>query len=211
MGCDAMAWLSGFETIMVLSLTRPDIVKEYAQIIHQWNMKQIEIYLDVTGADLIIRRGWYETTEFWTPEAYRQTILPTLREESKLVHQAGKKLGYIITSAYLPLLDDIFASGVDVLIGIDPCEGKGTDLSAVKTKAREKKKAIWGGVSGPLTIENGSPNEIEIAVRDALSVLGKDGGFILSPVDNVSENSAAAWRNVQVFIDSWKKFRGAGQ
>jgi len=207
MGCDAMAWLSGFETIMVLSLTRPEIVREYAQIIHQWNLKQIGIYLDVTAADLIIRRGWYETTEFWTPEAWRQIILPTLEAEGRLIHQAGKKFGYIVTSAYLPLLDDIFASGVDVLIGVDPCEGKGTDLSAVKSKAAAKKKALWGGVSGPLTIEQGSAEGIECAVRSALSVLGKGGGFILSPVDNVSENSARTRRNVQEFIGSWKKLR----
>ena len=31
MGCDAMAWLSGFETVMVLSLTRPDLIQEYAR------------------------------------------------------------------------------------------------------------------------------------------------------------------------------------
>ena len=207
MGCDAMAWLSGFEMIMVLSLTRPEIVKEYAQIIHQWNLKQIEIYLDVTAADLIIRRGWYETTEFWTPEAWRQIIRPTLVAEARLIHQAGRKLGYIVTSAYLPLLDDIFASGVDVLIGVDPYQGKGTDLSAVKSKAAERKKALWGGVSGPLTIEQGSAEGIERAVRNALSVLGRGGGFILSPVDNVSDYRAPARRNVQSFVDSWKKLR----
>ena len=68
MGCDAMAWLSGFESVMVLSLTRPEVIREYAEIIHAWNLRQIEIYLEVTEADLIVRRGWYESTEFWTPE-----------------------------------------------------------------------------------------------------------------------------------------------
>ena len=206
MGCDALAWLSGYVDIMVLSLTKPDIIKEYVNIIHEWNLKQIEIYLDVTDADLIIRRGWYETTEFWTPEAYRNIIAPTLTKEAELVHQAGKKYGYIITSAFLPILDDILDTGIDVLIGLDPKEGKGTDLTSVKKTFSDKKKAVWGGVSGAVTVETGTEKDTEEAVIQALSILGKDGGFILSPVDNVREDTENAWKNTDVFLRTWKKY-----
>ena len=207
MGCDAMAWLSGYVDIMVLSLTRPNIIKEYARIIHEWNVKQLEIYIEVTDADLIIRRAWYETTEFWTPGAYRDIIFPFLKEEAELVHQAGKKYGYIITSAFVPILNDILDSGVDVLIGLDPEEGKGTDMKTVKQKFSEKRRTIWGGVSGAVTVETGSKKETEKAVKRALELLGKGGGFILSPVDNVRENTLKAWENTHVFLDTWKRYR----
>jgi len=207
MGCDAMSWLSGYEKIMELSLTQPELIKEYAAIIHAWNLKQIEIYLDVTGADVIIRRAWYETTEFWTPRAYRSIIAPTLKKEAELVHQAGKKYGYIITSAFMPILDDILDSGVDVLIGLDPKEGKGTSLQAVKDKFTAKQRCLWGGVSGAVTVETGTAQETEAAVMQALQVLGQGGGFILSPVDNVREDTPLAWANTHKFIDTWKKYR----
>jgi len=208
MGCDAMAWLSGYEDVMILSITRPDVIKEYARIIHEWNMKQIEIYLDMTGADLIIRRAWYETTEFWTPSAFREIIAPFIEREAGLVHQAGKKYGYIITSAFMPILDDILDSGIDVLIGLDPEEGKGTDLNGVKEKFSRKKKTVWGGVSGAVTVETGTEKETEDAVIEALACLGREGGFILSPVDNVRENTEKAWQNTYSFIDAWKRNRG---
>ena len=208
MGCDAMAWLSGYEEVMILSVTQPDLIKEYVNIIHEWNMKQIEIYLDVTDADLIIRRGWYETTEFWTPKAYKDIIAPTIKKETELIHQAGKKFGYIITSAFLPLIDDILDSGVDVLIGLDPLEGKGTDMKLVKKKFSKAKRAIWGGVSGAITIEMGNEKEVEDAVMNAINILGKGSGFILSPVDNVREDTELAWKNTYKFIESWKKYRG---
>ena len=207
MGCDAMAWLSGYEKVMELSLTQPDLIKEYASIIHEWNMKQIQIYLDVTASDLIIRRGWYETTEFWTPKAYRTIIAPLLKKEAELVHQAGKKYGYIITSAFMPILDDILDTGIDVLIGLDPRQGKGTDLQAVKDKFTAKNKCIWGGVSGPLTVEEGTEQDTAKAVIQALQTLGKGGGFILSPVDNVRENTPNAWKNTDKFIQTWKEHR----
>ncbi len=207
MGVDAMAWLSGYEEIMVLSITRPDIIKEYTNIIHEWNMRQIEIYLDFTDVDLIIRRAWYETTEFWTPACYREIIAPTIRREADLVHQAGKKYGYIITSAFLPILDDILDTGIDVLIGLDPKEGKGTDLHLVKERFSDRKRALWGGVSGAVTVETGTEKETEEAVIKALTYLGKGGGFILSPVDNVRENTKIAWNNTYSFINTWKHYR----
>jgi hypothetical protein len=207
MGADAMSWLSGLEQVMVLSLTRPDIIAEYMGIIHEWNMRQLEVYLDVTRADLLVRRGWYETTEFWTPAAYRRIIAPTLKREAKLVHQAGRKYGYIITSAFLPLLDEILGAGVDVLIGLDPAEGKGTHLPAIKESFRRAQRCLWGGVSGAITVEMGTEEETEDAVRTALQTLGSDGGFILSPVDNVREDTENARANTRAFIAAWKKYR----
>ena len=207
MGCDAMAWLSGFEKIMELSLLKPDLIKEYAEIINAWNLKQIEIYLDVTAADILIRRAWYETTEFWTPKAYRTIIAPTLKKEVELVHQAGKKYAYIITSAFMPILDDILDTGIDILVGLDPKEGKGINLQLAKEKFKAKNKCLWGGVSGAVTVEQGSEQETEQAVLEALRVLGADGGFILSPVDNVREDTPNAWKNTVKFIDTWKKHR----
>jgi len=207
MVCDAMAWLSGFETVMILSLTRPAVIREYVHILHKWNMQQIEIYLDVTDADIIWRRGWYETTEFWTPQAYRDIVAPTVRDEAELVHQAGRKYGYIITSAFMPILGDILDAGIDVLVGLDPAGDKGANLAAVKEESVARKVALWGGVSGSLTVELGTPDETIAAVRYALEVLGKNSGFILSPVDNVREDTLNARRNTQVFIDAWKEHR----
>jgi hypothetical protein len=204
MGADAMAWLSGYEEVMVLSLTRPEVVEEYARIINEWNLRQIAIYLDVTAADLIVRRAWYETTEFWTPAAFRRIVAPGIRREAALVHQAGRMFGFIVTSAFLPLLDDLLESGVDVLIGLDPGEGKGTDLAEVKRRWRAGNRALWGGVSGPLTVERGTESDVDAAVTEALRVLGRDGGFILSPVDNVREDTETAWRNTYRFIETWK-------
>jgi hypothetical protein len=208
MGADGMSWLSGFEEIMTMSLTRPQLVKEYVDLINEWNLKQIEIYLDVTDVDLIVRRGWYESTEFWTPGAYTDIIAPTIKKEAELVHQAGKKYGYIITSAFLPIIDQILETGIDVLIGLDPEEGKGTTMDIVKEKFLVKKKALWGGVSGAVTVENGTEKETEEAVINAINTLGKGGGFILSPVDNVREETENVWANTYKFIDTWKKYRG---
>jgi hypothetical protein len=44
-------------------------------------------------------------------------------------------------------------------------------------------------------------------VRRALEALGTGGGFILSPVDNVREDTENSRRNTRALIEAWKKYR----
>jgi len=206
MGADCMSWLSGFVDVMTLSMENPGLISEYMRLIHEWNVKRIGIYLDVTTADIIFRRAWYENTEFWTPAAYRQIIHPFLKKEVELVHQAGRKFGLITTSAFVPLLDDILDTGIDVLIGVDPEQDKSTYLNQIKIPFLERKVALWGGVSGSLTVEQGTALDTEQAVQYAMEALGPVNGFILSPVDNVREETPQAWDNTKVFIQTWQRF-----
>ena len=64
-------------------------------------------------------------------------------------------------------------------------------MQAVKDKFTAKQKCLWGGVSGVVTVETGTQQETEEAVLQALQVLGRGGGFVLSPVDNVREDTPA--------------------
>ena len=64
----------------------------------------------------------------------------------------------------------------------------------------------WGGVNGFITVEQGSRPAIEAAVRQAVDSLGPDG-FVLSPVDNVTDPSDATWQNVAALIKAWENCR----
>ncbi|MCJ7750734.1 MAG: hypothetical protein MUQ65_06525, partial [Armatimonadetes bacterium] len=66
----------------------------------------------------------------------------------------------------------------------------------------------WGGVSGPMVIEEGSEAQVCQAVEEAMECLAPTGRFILSPVDNVSAETEQARRNVRAFIDTWKALAG---
>lgn len=202
MGADALFWLCGVEKAILLAIEEPETMKELLGIISEWNRKRMEIYLE-EGIDLLVRRAWYESTDLWSPSLYRKFFFPLLKKEIELVHQAGAKFGYIMTSGVMPLLDDFLDLGIDVLIGVDPLEGKGTDLKLLKERVGGK-ICLWGGVNGFLTIEKGEEKEVEEAVKESISILGPQG-FILSPVDSVTDNSKRTWNNVKVMIKTWKR------
>lgn len=205
---DALMWLCGGTEPLMWAYDCPDFLSQLIGVIEDWNRMRLEAHLDI-GVDLIMRRAWYEGTDFWSPTLFRRFILPGLKREVNMVHQAGARYGYIITSGMLPIADALLESGVDVIVGIDPGEGKGTTLADVAT-ALGGRVGLWGGVSGPLVVEEGTEAEVRRAVEDAVAVLGASGRFVLSPVDNVRADTERAWRNVQVFIDAWRVLTSDG-
>lgn len=204
-GIDAAAWLCGIQPLILLAMDQPEFTQELMSLIGEWNKKRMEPFLDV-GVDLFVRRGWYEGADLWSPALFRKLVFPYLKQEVELAHQAGVKFGYILTAGVMPVVDIVMEAGVDVLIGIDPVQDRTMDMLTLK-KLTDGKIGLWGGVNGFLTVEMGTPDRVREAVEKAIGVLGKGGGFILSPVDNVREDTPRVWRNIRVFIETWRVHR----
>jgi len=204
LGLEAGAWLCGMEPLIFHAVDRPEMVDELAQILHQWNLARMDEVLAL-GVDLFTRRGWYEGTDFWSPPMYDRFILPYLKCEVERAHEAGAKFGYINTSGTMGILDHLLEAGVDVLIGVDPVEGAGTDMRAMREWVGNR-MALWGGVNGFVTVEMGSDQDIRQAIRAATEALGPRA-FILSPVDNIRDESDETMRRVEWFIRAWREMR----
>jgi len=198
---DTLMWLCGGTQPLLWAYDQPELLRELVGFVEEWNRVRLAIHLDAE-VDIVFRRAWYEGTDFWSPSLYREFILPTVRRDVELTHQAGARYAYIITSGMMPVVDMIIEAGVDVIVGIDPGQGKGTDLQAVRDSLGGK-VGLWGGLSGPLVVEEGTEDEVRSAVEEAMSILGVTGRFILSPVDNLRADTEQSWRNVQVLTSTW--------
>lgn len=202
-GMDMANWLCGMQNLMILGIEQPAFVTDLLEMIHVWNKGRMEVVLSAP-VDLYIRRAWYEGCDFVMPDFYRDVILPRLKSEVDLAHQRGAKFGYICSSGTKPMLDYYLEAGIDVLIGIDPIQGTHTDMPLMKDKLGGR-VCLWGGVSGAVTVELGTEEEIRSAVREAIEILGPDG-FILSPVDNITIDEPLTWSNLDIFIDEWRRY-----
>jgi hypothetical protein len=201
-GMDMANWLCGMQNLMFLTMDQPAFVTDLLEMIHLWNVQRMRVVLSAP-VDLYIRRAWYEGCDFVTPQFYRDTILPKLKAEVDLAHQRGTKFGYICSSGTKPMLDFYLEAGIDVLIGIDPIQGTHTDMPLLKEKLGGR-VCLWGGVSGAVTVERGTEDQVRAAVRQAIDALGP-AGFILSPVDNITVDEPRTWRNIDLLIDEWRK------
>jgi uroporphyrinogen-III decarboxylase len=201
-GMDMASWLCGLQNLMLMVIDHPEFVDALLEMIHRWNKQRMKVVLSAP-VELYIRRAWYEGCDFVARPFYRESVLPRLKVEVDLAHAHGAKFGYICSSGIEPMLDFYLEAGIDVLIGIDPIQGTYTDLPTLREKLGGQ-MCLWGGVSGAVTVERGTEEEVRSAVREATRLLGP-GGFVLSPVDNITVDSPQTWRNIQVFIDEWRK------
>ncbi len=201
-GGDMVGWLCGLENMMLMAMDDPDLLGDLLDTIAAWNESRMRVVLEA-GVDLYIRRGWYEGADFWSPRLYERFLLPQVRRQAELAHEYGALFGYNMTTGALPMLDNLLASGVDVLLGADPLQHGANPLETMRDRLGGK-VCIWGGVNGAITVEEGSEEDVRGAVAYALEVMRGTNGFILSPVDNITEITQNAWRNVSVLVEAWK-------
>ncbi|MCJ7660668.1 MAG: hypothetical protein MUO67_16075 [Anaerolineales bacterium] len=201
-GMDLANWLCGMHQLMMITMDNPSFARDLLEVIHGWNLTRMKLVLSAP-VDLYIRRAWYEGVDFVVPGFFRDVLLPQLRAEADLAHDHGAKFGYICSSGTGPLLDDYAEAGIDVLIGVDPIQGTHTDMQIMKQRLGGK-VAMWGGISGAVTVETGSEEDVRSAINEAISTLGPDG-FILSPVDNITIDKPLTWQNIDILIDEWRK------
>jgi uroporphyrinogen-III decarboxylase len=204
-GGDMAAWLCGLESLVMMTADQPDLVEALLEIIGEWSLSRMRVACE-SGIDLYIRRGWYETADFWSPGSYRRFIFPWLRREAEMAHEYGVRFGYNLTTGALPILGHIVDSGADVLIGCDPLQRGQRPLETMRDTL-DGRVCMWGGINGAITVEEGTEEDVREAVREALEMMRGVEGFILSPVDNITEITQRAWSNVDALIRAWRQFR----
>ena len=197
-GMDGIVWLSGVEGAVISALQNPAFFQELVDIIYEFDRRRTEIMLDVGGVDMVVQRGWYSSTDFWSPELFRRFTLPHLKDLASLAHQAGVRFAYVMTTGVMSMLEMLKEANIDLLYFVDPVQDN-VDLKLLKQKL-DGQFALAGGVNSSLTLKKGSPEEIRKAVYNAIEILGPKG-FILSPVDALFPDTP--WESVQIMIESW--------
>ena len=200
-GMDGIVWLCGVEGAIMAAMMDPSFFGQLVDLMYEFDRRRTDIMLDVGGVDMVVQRGWYSSTEFWSPALFRQFVLPRLKELVALTHEANARFAYVMTTGLMLLLDELKEAGFDLLYFVDPVQDD-LDL-AVLNQRIEGQFALAGGVNSGVTLCSGSPEEIREAVHTAIGTLGSEGGFVLSPVDALFPDTP--WSSVQTMIEAWRE------
>jgi hypothetical protein len=201
-GMDAAAWLCGVERAVMAAMTESEFFHELMDVISDFDRRRTEMMLDVGGVDMVVQRGWYSATDFWSPALFHKYLTPRIKRLAEITHQAGARYAYTMDCGASAVADELLAAGVDLLYYVDPVQDK-TDLAVVKEKFKGR-MAVVGGVSNTVTLHAGSPEEIRQAVHTAVRKLGPSG-FILAPVDALFPDTT--WESLQTMIAAWREVR----
>jgi hypothetical protein len=199
---DPLMWMSGVERVLMMALEEKELLHRYIEIVSTWNRQLIEIAIQA-GADHIIRRGWYESTDFWSPSLYEDFLLEPLSKDVELAHQAGLSFDYVMASGSMPLLQQIKKAGVDIYSNIDPMSPD-TDLCQIKNTIGDS-VALCGGVNNYHILEKGTEKQVETAVLGAIEIFTPPTGCILASSDVLFLGEPDIIdRNIQVMIQTWR-------
>lgn len=196
-GMDWLLWLFPAEEAVLRVVENPELVERLLSQINCAKLRRLERLLDL-GIDGVIRRGWYESTDLWSPDVFRRDAKPFIEREIGAVHGAGIPYVYIMVTGIMPLLGDLASMPFDCLCGAEPVLG-GLDLATIRSSLPGK--SIWGGLSGPEDLGRGTPRSVERSVDRAISVFGKTG-FILGM--GVGFRCDWPWANMEALEKAWR-------
>ena len=190
----------GAEQGVLLAMDHPEVVDVFMDAVYRNHSRALDVLLDL-GVTTILRNGWYDSTDFWSPDQFARWVFPQLRADIEKVHGAGGIYIYQMCTGIGPMLPQLAQLPFDCLLEFEPA------LAMVRLEQVRDAlpgKSFWGGVSAPVHLENGSAEAVRQAVRDAFEVLGTTG-LILKAVPSIRAHLPKT--NIDAFFDEWRKFR----
>ncbi len=200
-GMDALVWMTGVEGAVYLSLDHPvDFGRLFDQIT-ETDSARVRMAAQHPGVDLVVERGWYASTEIWSPRLLDQFLFPHIKAVAKAAHEYGKPFGYVMTTGIKALGKRLADAGVDVLYFVDPLADQIT-LEEARDQLSDRMTLV-GGIS-TLTLSS-CKQEIEAATRHAMDVLGNSDRFILHPADSIFPDTP--WEGLETLIHAWNTYQ----
>lgn len=198
----AILWLTNAQETMCTFAENPDYVRRFLDIIHRWQMKLLDMTLDV-GVDMVTRFGYYDTPDFWGVRYFDQFLRPLMDREAEACEQAGSLLSQQQSMGLCTQLDMYKKMKVHVIRDVDPVQGK-EDMALLKRELG-KTKTLMGGINCDVFLAKASQKEVERMVHDTLDLMSPGGRFILHPIPGVY--AGVPWEKVLWLIDSWRRYR----
>jgi uroporphyrinogen decarboxylase len=165
------------------------------------NWSYLKILLD-NGADALAYGGNMAGGEVG-PQFFEQFVLEYEAELIRRVHAAGGRIIWHNCGKSSSLWELYPKTGMDCFESLaQPPEGD-TDLGAAKSRLGSH-TALSGGIDQKEFLLNASATEVEKKVAKLLEIMKPGGGYLLSTVDYLSEDTPLA--NVQAFVDAGIKY-----
>ena len=199
---DYLIWSARAEEAVLLAVDYPEGTDEFLAYVNRRSEEALAVCLEELPVDFVIRRGWYDSTDFWNPDQFARFAAPYIRREVDLVHQSGIPCCYLMCTGIMPLLSILAELDFDCLMSIEPvCTGQ--DLRQIEAVLGAS-KSFWTGLSAPMHIGLGSEEDVRQAVREAFEIFGTTG-ILLDAVPSVRRHWPAWRENLMAMVDESRK------
>ena len=201
-GMDGIIWMTGVENAIMMAMDEPAVFGRLVDLVAEADLARTELAASTPGVDMVVERGWYSSTDFWSPTLFDAFVYPHVQTLAAVAHRHGKKFGYTMTTGVKILGPRLAEAGVDVLYFVDPVQDK---MSLETARNLLGDRLTLAGGTNALTLSSGDPDRIRTEIHRAVEILGPTHRFILHPVDALFPDTP--WAGVEAMIEAWQEAR----
>jgi uroporphyrinogen decarboxylase len=158
----------------------------------------------ITVAENIVKLGFFEMGHmgddlgqqhmpFFSLKMFRVIFLPRYKRLWKVFKDAGMPIAMHSCGNVTVFLPDLIDIGLNILHPVQPC----MDIHQLK-KEFGKDLIFWGGIDTQELLPFGTPEEIKAHVVETIRTLGKGGGHIIAPSQEVMRD--VPFENIIVLV-----------
>jgi uroporphyrinogen decarboxylase len=194
----AQLLLGAAEFLMAVA-TSPEKIELLLDKIAGYQQRLTEALMDAGAAGVRFTDDWgTQTALFISPPSWRRLIKPRL----KILYDAVKQRGGLVFQHSCGRIDaivpDLIEIGLDVL---DPCQPAANDIFEWKRRYGDR-LTFMGSLDTQGYLSFASPDEVETAVTQVLTVMTDGGGYIAAPSHTITIPEA----NRQAMFRAMDKF-----
>jgi len=180
---DALGWVAPlfeFGEFTILAMTEPDLVREMCDRMHARIMHLLRGTLEAgCGPFYRIWGPEYATPPYLPPSAFKEFVVPYVTEMVDLIHQYGCYARIHSHGNIRHVLDYILETGADAIDPVEPPPDG--DIPLAEVKARYGDRLILFGNMELKYLEQETPVEIDVRVKEMMDAAKAGGGYVLMP------------------------------
>jgi len=174
-----VATAMGYEDYWVNAALDPDFVLEFQDIIQEWCMKELELYLRYPIDVIKLGSGFVtKTGPMCSPAMLEKFETSYLRRQAQTAKENDKLVYFHIDGNIADMIPDMIKMGVDIVNPIEPCSGL-QDIYKIKEKYGDK-ITLSGNIDIDGVLLNGSVDDVKHDVIEHMEKLAVGGGYIVS-------------------------------
>jgi uroporphyrinogen decarboxylase len=142
----------------------------------------------------------FQTSTFFSEGMFKELLLPCLKRLFKVYKDAGRKVAYHSCGNITKMIPHLIEAGVDVLEPVQNC----MDFAYLKD-AFGRDLVFWGGIDTQTVLPYGTPQEVRDHTRSVMRTLGRGGGLIIGPSQEIMSDIPIA--NIVAMVETIREER----
>lgn len=201
-----LTYLFGMEKTMLYLVTKPELLKAAVKEIMKFFTKYYErLFESAEGMiDLLFYKDDFgsQNNLLIGPDTFKEFFYPNIRALSDLAGNYGASLMLHSCGSVIKLIPEFIKAGTIVL---DPIQVTAKDMDIRELKRRFGDEITFhGGIDVQHLMPFGSIDEIKIAAKETIDVLGKNGGYFFSPSHRFQPDTPVA--NIIALYDAASEY-----